>query len=295
MESGRTINLGGENKSDKMSEKMSEFIKSPIGKFAVGMMVVIVVAGGIAAEKYLNRDKTENEVTNTPPQQEQQIPLAPEQANPATVVEDTGSQAEVVESVEKIPTVEELEMDPSLLDDPDEFIKNYTESTMTSWINAGATPENAKLASENWYKGISKEDTAKQIADEYDDIYINALLSKEWQSSSNMREYVDIIKKIHSETIYVYLLTSNVNGGSPEDEQPYRMEIKLTKTIHKQYKDKSVTFTNTQHYVDNSDKNRAGKEWNSGVKAQEKYPIYIFGMEENGKGVKKIKLTGISL
>ena len=170
---------------------MSEFTKSPIGIFAVSMLVV-VIASGIAAEKYFNRDKADNEATNTPPQQEQQLAAS---AINETVVESSNNntsaeQVSTPESNEVLPSVESLEIDASLMSNPEELEKAFI-SRYTGWYNSGATKENAEAAISSTEGPLAY--TAK-VAAPYDERFIDALFIENWESVPSLVEFADRMK-----------------------------------------------------------------------------------------------------
>ena len=196
-----------------MSEKMSEFIKSPIGKFAVGMLVVLVV-GGIAAREMLKNKQVDNEITNTPPQQEQQV------ASPVNETVDNSSSEQNIaeESAETLPSVESLEIDASLMSNPEELEKAFI-SRYTEWYNAGATKENAEAA-------ISSSEGpfayAAKVAAPYDERYIDALFIDDWESVPSLVQFAERMKvNLHQTTLSDYFKTSFPNFIK-EDIEPFR-------------------------------------------------------------------------
>jgi len=169
---------------------MSEFTKSPIGKFTVGMVAIIVFTG-IAARIYSDRNKSENEAPNTPPRQEQQI--AAPTSETASKPSNNGTSTEQVnnlETNETLPTVESLEIDASLMSNPEELEKAFI-SRYTGWYNSGATKENAEAAISSTEGPLAY--TAK-VAAPYDERFIDALFIENWESVPSLVEFADRMK-----------------------------------------------------------------------------------------------------
>ena len=100
-------------------------------------------------------------------------------------------------TAEILLTVDSLEIDASLLSDPNQLASRFNNELITEWFNAGATPENAKasVAPTNSY---NLSEYATKIAAEYDEIFIEALLIPDWQSNSSLVSYSLIITNISS-------------------------------------------------------------------------------------------------
>ncbi|MFZ2125122.1 MAG: hypothetical protein WA087_01210 [Candidatus Saccharimonadales bacterium] len=282
-ESDRTINSTSEKSSDKMSEKMSEFIKSPIGKFAVGMLVVIVVGSGIAAEKYFNRDKVENEATNTPPQQEQQvtIPSANEDVTDPSRNSASAEQVNTPETNETLPTVESIEIkDQTLLDRPEELM-TILQQKRTDLINYGRTEENADKS-----VGLRKEDMSS-MTDIIDKVYFKALLPEDYESNTSLKDFAQTMQDIHKDVLYKFSYTFHTGYNKqvfPEDKEPYSRSMLLRSIEKIDQIDNNTTIIIAKTYdEDNSKENRVAEK---GVITQDNKALFTF--QYDGKSLKLI-------
>ena len=102
LERNREFNFASEKSADSNSEKVVNFIKSPIGKFAVGMLVLLVVGGVAAREIFKHKQATE--ITNTPAQQEQQIQNGTTESTSASIATEVKNDP-YAESMEKYKTM----------------------------------------------------------------------------------------------------------------------------------------------------------------------------------------------
>jgi len=198
------------------------------------------------------------ETTNAQPQSTAtKTELAPStQASPEVTASPSASAAET------IPTVENLEMDASLLNDPEALVETFVDERTTDWYNAGATPENAQAAINSDTETI--DEFATRIAAKYDKVFIEALLTKDWESDSQTVKWVERITSIHKLTLALYFYTSfpDVN---PLDKEPYRQETSHTKinSIDNQT-NKSITIVTTEQDYNNADMNRADEDLTDG-------------------------------
>lgn len=191
-------------------------------------------------------------------------------------------------AAETLPTVESLEMDKSLISDPNKLAETLDTERSTAWMNAGATSENAEAA----FNSDDIHVYAVEKAAEYDDIFISALLAPGWESNLTLSQWVSTMRDIHRFTIECYYKTrfSNYNA---KDQVPYMRGSKL---------DKVVSFTNESdgtyklviidHDYDNADKNRVGEELTNGQKVvgESSQPTITLKVD-NGK----IKMSNIIL
>jgi len=252
-----------------LKKEITEFIKSPIGKWVVRALVVLVATGGIVmAEKFINNDKTDNEAINTPPQQEQQV----ETPGAVNTMPETKSEIQIIAEIkETIPTAESLELDESLKTDPEKLAIAIEEGMMTDWINAGATPENARkwLGAKN---KAEREAIFDAIVKSYDDIYIDALFTEDWQSYKYLADEIESIKRTHDITLGLYFATALSDENTPYNKEPYRRGIKVTemRIFSQDYflvgeNNIASGFTVTRHEYDNAENNRVGLD-DAGVK-----------------------------
>jgi len=183
-------------------------------------------------------------------------------------------------------TVESVSISAEALSDPDAFMETYLENRITAWFNAGATPENARLAME---QGLSPQ-FAQQVAAEYDQIFIDALLVEGWESNPRLASWVDRMKEIHWETLQLYFATSDPSI-TPEDIEPYARYSNLETIISfTTNPDGSINIQNSEHDSDNADKNSIGERPGAEpVAGETDTPTRTFVIDGNGK----IKLSDL--
>ena len=191
---------------------------------------------------------------------------ATDQANPNKSTTQTPAQVEVsnTSSPEKLPTIESLEMNASLLSDPKLLIETAVDRSGTQWFNAGATPENAQIAMK--YKGGIPA-YAEKIAAEYDELFISALLVDNWESNPILVKWVDNVILIHKQTLALYFYTS-FPDIEPKDKEPYMRGTKIKKivSINNAPDGSYVSVTEDEYDYDNADLNRVGEDLTNGAK-----------------------------
>lgn len=188
---------------------------------------------------------------------------------------------------ETLPTAKSLEMDASLLSNPELLATTFINDLSTEWFNAGASLENAQAAFDLGSISIY----AKKIASEYDKIFIEALLIKGWESNPQLVEWVRRVTEGHYNNLMVYYATSSVISEDPANEVPYMRGSKLDKIDSFNYpNNKSVIISTTEHDYDNADKNRV-EDISNGFKVDSDsivHPARTFTIINN-----KIKLSNI--
>jgi len=208
----------------------------------------------------------------------------PSQISQTATTESITATTVTVEAIEAMPTVESLEIDGSLLSDPEALMKLWINKRTTDWFNAGATPENAQAALDS--QNIPTY--AAKIAEGYDKTFIDALLIKDWELNPVIVEWVNNMKLIHEQTLTLYFYTSfpNIN---PDDKAPYMRGSEYTQINSLiDNKDSSITIKTTEHDYDNADLNRVGEKLTGGVKVlgEESKPTRSFIIVDG-----KIKLS----
>jgi len=194
--------------------------------------------------------------------QAEKSPEPPENPTEITETQSTYETAdnnsnEVADATSEIlPTVENIEIDASLLSNPEELTRIYVDERTTSWFNAGATIKNAKEA----YESRNIDKYATKIAAEYDLIFEEALLTEDWKSNPEIAEWVTIMEKVHLSTLYFYYLTYNIEND-PLDKVGYARGSKLNEIIQPciNNSDGSVSVTSTENDYDNQEENRVGE------------------------------------
>jgi len=252
-----------------LKKEITEFIKSPIGKWVVRALVVLVATGGIViAEKFINNDKTDNEAINMPPQQAQQAsptanqePAPSESASvaPELSKEDQELQTKLdkIEILEKVPTVEELEVDASLMSDPAAVVDKILVQGYNKWINSGGTMNNRKDWKDS--SNMTALEYATSIAPGYDKVFEDAFFVDSWEDTSNplyipLHNMSKINRKNHINTLTFSLLTLS-------EDNSYRRMTELTNMKVVSSTPKSLTVDVTLRDVSNSHLNRAGSTW----------------------------------
>ncbi len=205
-------------------------------------------------------------------------------ANPSststTSVEVSSTTTPENSTAEGIPTVESLELDASLLDNPEALMKEL-EARIEAWFNAGATPENAQAALRSH---VSMEDYATKIAAEYDPIFIEALFAEGWESNPILARWVnERLKFAHSSTLALYFLTAfpDIN---PKDKEPYKRTTKISEIVSGEYQgDGSLIVVDIEADDDNEEMNRVGEKLTGGKKVKnEKVETTRTFVNENG-------------
>jgi hypothetical protein len=224
----------------------------------VAIFLVLGAGGGIAANMAF-----------------QNHPVAAISSSETSSLPSQTSSSEVSSSAtEVLPTVESLEINSSELSDAETFAKFWEEERLSEWINAGATPENAKAA-------LGGADLyATKIASEYDKLYIEALFAPGYESNPSIVGWINSIEMAHKETLANYFLTS-FPDIYPEDKVPYTRISKCDNVVSfTKNSNGSVTIVIIGHDEDNADKNRVGKNGN-GVKGDEGTQTFVFITDKN--------------
>lgn len=265
--------------SNETSEKMNKFFKSPLGKWAVGILVTIGVVGGVFA---INKLSNKNQPIET------EVPTMPAEITPImtqgvdTIEPDTTAESQSAESVEKIPTVEELEItDLTLIDKPEELVEKFL-NLRTKWINSGSS-ENNDLAAHNTE---DIQEYANSISKQYDDIYVKALLPDKWEGNQSLNEFVLDEVKIHENTLFHFFKTKhedNMKKYFPEDKEPYWRKQNFKSVEKIVNTNGSIIIDATVYDSDNAQNNRV-----DGITGEYNHPSFTFSIVNE-----KIKLTHI--
>jgi hypothetical protein len=226
-------NLLFDEKPEKNKKGLSRGQKILAG---LAIFLVLGTGGGMAANMALNEH-----------------PVAAISSSEKSSLPSQTSSSEVSSSVaEVLPTVESLEIDPSVLSDPNTLAKTWINERITAWVNSGATINNmvAALSSGNTKKYSEK------IASEYDKVFADALLVNGWESNPTLKKWFDNIALQHQQTLNLYFNTSLPNVH-PEDIEPYKLTddyAKVNSLVKTQNGD--YVLSETDHTYDNADKNR---------------------------------------
>lgn len=190
--------------------------------------------------------------------------------------------------VETTPTIDNLEIDASLLSNPEALAKTFIDERVTGWFNAGLTPENAQAALSSRHI----DDYAATEAGKYDEMFIEALLVNNWESIPSLKEWVNNMKEIHKTTLALGYYTSfpKIN---PQDKEPYKRGTECVKFESSTRSTNGTTTIKTiEKDYDNSDNNRVGEKLTGGEKvAGESGSVTRTFVIENGK----IKLSSAVL
>lgn len=176
--------------------------------------------------------------------------------------------------VNVVPTATDISIAEELLNDPEALAVLWHEERLTSWLNAGATLDNAEAA-------LASRDIpgyAAMIAAEYDSIFIRELLAEGWEQNPVLRSWVDTILREHAATLTVHFGTSFPHLG-PEDKVPYMRGVKVDAVeSYTANADGSHTLAVRQHDYDNADLNSAGEETTNftQVRGEEVTPVLTF-------------------
>jgi|GEM_PF-7078428 hypothetical protein len=234
---------------NKLSKKTKKIL---IGTGALIGAGIITVSAFFAGENNhnINHQGTPVEVSSS---QSSKPSSKPSSTVESAVSSSTSNETSSTSKTETLPTVESLELDPSLLSDPEKLAENWAEKN-DEWVNGGATVENAQAwDADNSSK--SANDYAAQIASKYDDVFIKALLVKDWQSNGTLKNYVSDYKNGHLDVLESYLKTSG--HYYPQDKEPYTRQTKYDKLIsYNKNSDGSYDLRIIESLQDNSDKNR---------------------------------------
>lgn len=154
-------------------------------------------------------------------------------------------------SDESMLTVEKLEIDASVLSDPAETLKTFINKRMTDWINAGATAANAKEA----IKSGDVEGYVAEKAAQYDQVFIEALLTDDWQSNPETVEWVNKMSLTHQNTLLNYIQTSA--DGNSTNKEPYEKwnQVSEYSIVSRGKTDDKIVLFSTEQSYDNSTKN----------------------------------------
>ena len=234
-------------------------------------IALLVVIGGYTANKIFNKNQ----------------PVATEIETPTTPVDTPQVVIEAVPAVEKsadtvaetIPTVESLEIDASLMSNPEELIKELMEDRFVQWYNAGNTQENVDVA---YASHDEIADSAAKMANEYDENYISALLVPDWQSKAPLIEFVEKgIIELRT-VLSLFLLTSS--GVVSEDKKPYERGYVVDEITSSNFdkSKKTMTITIIGHSYDNEADNRAGEDLSENIDTRQMNPTLEI-TEINGK------------
>lgn len=244
----------------------------------VGQGIGIFLGINYTVENIERNSRLANSPNNDTTQSE---PMVSETNQSSLTIAETTTDGEMTNASEILPTVESLEIDGSLLSDPEALMEVFVTQRITEWYNAGATPENARAA---FASHDSVEAYTKEVAEKYDILFIEALLAKNWESNPEITKWVNKMSSIHKTTLQLYFLTSfpNIN---PEDITPYMRGTKVEKiNSTANNADGSVVIVSTEYDYDNAELNRAGEKLTNGTKVGEgkATPISTF-IEVDGK------------
>jgi len=260
------------NKINQAPEKR-EFTKNEKLIALLSSIAILLVVGGYAANKIIHK--------NYPVATE--IPASPTET-PQITVETTPVAIEtpIDNNVEVLPTVESLEVSASLISNPEQLAKTFENNRSTAWLNAGATPENAKTWGDS-KSGAQSIEFIDKIASEYDKIFIEALYIKEWQSNPKLVASVERMKSIHKNTLKLYFMTYP-SDMYPQDKEAYKRGIEVTKVYPNNPVIidgvKHINIITVQHDYDNSQLNRIGLENHEGVSGEDNQPSKSYIVED---------------
>lgn len=188
----------------------------------------------------------------------QNVPVATAPANPEKAPQNVApvKQEKPVEAntAEKALTVESLEMDASLMNDPEALIKKFIENE-NEWFNCGGTMENAKAA-------LAIHDVmsyAKKTAAESDEIFIKAQYIDDWKSNPVLVENINRSTITHAATLICNYCTSSPKD-IPKDRVPYKREMVFVNVVSATKNDSTITVKFTEKEIDNSDYNRVNED-----------------------------------
>lgn len=216
-----------------------------------------LILSGIVAGTIFENSKNKGQPTDNP------MPTITEPSKIPTQ-STTSPETSPTSPAKEILTVKSLEVDASLISDPELLSKTFVDKLLTEWWNAGATPDNANAA----YDFGSLPIYAKKIAAEYDKIFIEAILIEDWESNPRLVDFVNRTTTIHYQVLTAYFATSSLGGYlDPDDKVPYLRGSKCTKVdSFTSPKNGSITIQTTENDYDNADENRIGEGLSDGTK-----------------------------
>ena len=256
-----------EKETTSTSEKKG-FIKNEKLIAIMSGIALLVVIGGYTANKIFNK--------NQPVATEIETPITPAET-PQVIIESAPT---MENTVEVLPTIESLEIDASLISNPEELVKTFENNRSTAWFNAGSTPENAKLWSDT-KTGAQGDEFIEKTALKYDQIFIDALYVKDWQSHPKLVENINRMKSIHKNTLEMYFMTSSPDLY-PQDKEPFNRGVEVTKVYPNNPVTidgiRQITIISVQHDYDNAMMNRIGIENNEGVTGENNQPTVTYAI-----------------
>jgi len=246
-------------------------------KLAAFILAGLILAGIVTGTIFANSKGKGQPTTNPTPTMTEPNKNPTTTQTPTTQTKPTSPETSPTTIQNELPlTVENLELDSSLLSNPEILASKFNE-LITEWINSGATKENTEKA---FASNMELNEYAEILAAEYDDICIKALLIDGWESDPALMQWVNKKTLIHSATLSVYFKTQNPVMG---DYEPYKRWYSC-EDIESFSVDGSdiATLIISNHQQDNSDKNRALALFN-GESADEVYFEEITFITDSGK------------
>ncbi len=261
-------------------------------KLAGFVLTLVALGVGYIAYNVIKSDDKPSEDVNAMPPIEQQ-PTNPVETNVVAPIETNETQEAPIVHEERLPTVEELEVDASLMNDPEKLVKTFEEDKFTDWMNAGANTENAK----RWMEAKNADESniiVSDLVDKYGELYTKALYIADWQSTPSLVESIDRMKRINKNTLEHYFITS-FPDTNPEDKEPYKRGSKVTEVYPNNVLrngtvlpvNGKIQIKTVQHDYDNASENRLGAQ-GVGVTGQDNTPTFTY-IEVDGK----IKVSNI--
>lgn len=165
------------------------------------------------------------------------------------------------------PTAEDIRIDAELFSNPEALSEVFLDR-YESWINAGATIENATSALRSTTETI--EEFAARIASEYDLIFIQSLVAggdtitatddasieEHFKNKPEVAAHLKRVMKIHRETLTLYFYTAfpDIN---PQDIEAYVRKVGLVEVVSSELRDNGLlVIVRVERETDNLDKNR---------------------------------------
>jgi hypothetical protein len=181
---------------------------------------------------------------------------------------------------EALPTVESLEIDGSIINDPEKIVDQFIEGAIPKWLNSGSGVENAQTA----FGGNGIIDHAIEVGGQYDSLFIDAYAPDNWEETG-LETWVEGIIETHSSVLALnYGTTPELNIDSRNTEA-YTIGVEvLSIESFTTNEDGSVTLVTLERAYDNDDKNIA----NTQIKGDELTVTRVF---DNIEG--KLKLISI--
>jgi hypothetical protein len=139
---------------------------------------------------------------------------------------ETTSTTEAPETI----TVESIELDASLMEDPETLAETILADRITQWINAGATLEDYNEAT---LSSVDIDSAAQSTASQYDPIFKEALFTEETTNSA-LDGWVSLVERSHTGTVLNNFMT-NDNANFTQDKEPYRlwMEVSAVESVER--------------------------------------------------------------